>query len=447
VNMSFIVRRSCELKAVGAEVFEAACGIEWIRQLLGETEQRRRIYDALTTWLIFLGQVLSPDRSCRNAIAQARSAGLVGAKASVHTGAYCQARERLPEDVLHGIAKGMGSELMNAERSKDRWHGRRVMVSDGSSVSMPDTPANQAQYPQPGGQAPGCGFPVMYLVALMSLGAGALLDFATGGGAGNELALWRQLWPLLRPGDIALGDRLYCGYADLAMLRARGVDVLARLGKRKTDFRKGLIFGVLDHLTVWHCPKKPPAWLRTQQLPATLTVRELRFRVEVPGFRAETVTLVTTLTDAEMYTKDDLADLFFERWQVELRLRDIKNMLGMDKLRTTTPERVRKELWMFLAGYNVLRTLMYAAAQKAGVPVARMSFQGCRQRLLAAAANAGAARSFPRAYRRLIRDIAKDHTPDRPNRVEPRAVKRRPKQYDLMNQPRAILRKRLLKAA
>ena len=445
--MSFIVRRSFELKAVGAEVFRAACSVEWIRRVLGDVEQRRRIYDAATTWLIFLGQVLSPDRSCRNALAQARSAGLIGAKASVHTGAYCQARERLPEEVLHTVATGLGAELAHAERSKDRWHGRRVIVSDGSSVSMPDTPANQAEYPQPGGQAAGCGFPVMYLVALMSLASGALLDFATGGGAGNELALWRQLWPLLSPGDIALGDRKYCGYADLVMLRARGVDVLARLGKRKTDFRKGLIFGVLDHLTVWHCPKKPPAWLGTQQLPATLTVRELRFRVEVPGFRAETVTLVTTLTDAEMYTKDDLADLFFQRWQVELRLRDIKNMLGMNVLRTTTPSRVRKELWMFLAGYNMLRTLMYAAAQKGGVPVARMSFQGCRQRLLGAAARAGTARDFRRLYRRLIRDIAKDQNPDRPNRIEPRAVKRRPKQYDLLNQPRAVLRKRLLGAA
>jgi hypothetical protein len=210
--MSFIVRRSWELKAVGAEVFRAACSIEWIRLSLGDVEQRRRIYDASTTWLIFLGQVLSPDRSCRSALAQARSAGLLSAKASVHTGAYCQARERLPEDVLHAVATGLGAELIHAERSKDRWHGRRVIVSDGSSVWMPDTPANQAEYPQPGGQAVGCGFPVMYLVALMSLASGALLDFATGGGAGNELALWRQMWPLLRPGDIALGDRKYCGY-------------------------------------------------------------------------------------------------------------------------------------------------------------------------------------------------------------------------------------------
>lgn len=445
--MSFIVRLSGELKLAGAEVFFAACSIEWIRQTLGNLGQRHRIYDAVTTWLIFLAQTLSPDRSCRSALAQARASGLLNAKASVHTGGYCRARERLPEDALHEVAAKLGAELITAERSAERWHGRRVLVADGSSASMPDTPANQAQYPQPSAQAAGCGFPVMYVCALMSLASGALLDFATGGGAGNELALWRQLWPLMRPGDIAMGDSLYCGYADVALLRGRGVDCVTRLKRRKTDFRKGLIFGVLDHLTVWRCPKQLPTWLGTQTLPAEMSVRELRFRIEVPGFRTEMVTLVTTLTDAELYSKEDLADLFFQRWQVELRLRDIKVMLGMDMLRTTTPERVRKELWMCLAGYNVLRTLMYEAAQKAGVPVARMSFQGCRQRLLAAAASAGPARQFPRLYRRLIRDIAKDQNPNRPNRIEPRAVKRRPKQYDLLNQPRAILRKRLLGAA
>jgi len=447
MDMSFIVRQSCELKAVGAEIFRAACSIEWIREILGGLKQRRRFYDATTTWLMFLGQTLSPDRSCRNAVAQARASGLLSARASVHTGAYCQARERLPEEALHSIAAKLGAELMNAERAEDRWHGRRVMAVDGSSVSLPDTAANQAKYPQPSAQAAGCGFPVMYVCTLMSLGSGALLDFAIGGGAGNELALWRQLCPLLRPGDIILGDGLYCGYADLVLLKARGVDVVMRLKRRKTDFRKGRILGVLDHLTVWHCPKQPPTWLGKQLLPAELSVRELRFRVEVPGFRTETVTLVTTLTDAEAYSKEDLAGLFFQRWQVELRLRDIKITLGMDQLRTTTPIRVRKELWMHLAGYNVLRILMYAAAQKARVPVARISFQGCRQRLLAAATHSGTARVFRRLYRRLILDMAKDPNPDRPFRIEPRAIKRRLKQYDLMIRPRAVMRQELMKIA
>ena len=447
MNMSFIVRQAVELKAAGVEILQAACPLGLVQQVLGGLEQRHRLYDAVTTWLIFLGQVLSPDHCCRNAVAQARASGLLSARASVNTGAYCQARDRLSEVGLHALASGMGSRLSEAERMQDRWHGRRVVVADGSSVSMPDTALNQDVYPQPSAQAPGCGFPVMYLCALMSLASGALLDFSTCGGSGNELTLWRKLWPLLCPGDVALGDRLYCGYADVALLRERGVDVVVRLGKRKTDFRKGFAYGVLDHLTSWKCPKVPPVWLNGKVLPASMPVRELRFRVEVPGFRAETVTLATTLTDAELYSKEDLAELFFQRWGVELRLRDIKAVLGMDVLRTRTPERVRKELWMYLAGYNLIRTLMYNAAQKAKVPVARVSFQGCRQRLLALVSHACPRRAFRRLYRRLLRDLSRDLNPDRPFRVEPRAVKRRPKQYDLLNQPRAVLRAKLLKTA
>jgi hypothetical protein len=447
MDLSFIVRRALELKTAGVEILHAACSIELVFQMLGGLERRRRIYDAVTTWLIYLGQVLSPDHSCRNAVAQARAAALLSTKASVHTGAYCQARDRLPEDRLHALAAGIGAQLSESERSEERWHDRRVVVADGSSVSMPDTPANQAAYPQPSEQAEGCGFPVMYLCALLSLASGALLDFALGNDKSSELTLWRQLWGLLRSGDIALGDRRYCSYGDVALLRERGVDVVARLGKRKTDFRKGVIFCVQDHLTSWECPKAPPAWLGALVLPASMPMRELRFRVEVPGFRAETITLATTLLDAEKYSKEDLAALFFQRWQVELRLRDIKAVLGMDYLRTTTPQRIRKELWMYLAAYNLIRTLMYNAAQKAKVPVARISFQGCRQRLLALASRGCQSRSFPRLYRRLLRELAHDLNPERPFRVEPRAVKRRPKQYDLLNQPRAVLRRKLLKAA
>ena len=159
--------------------------------------------------------------------------------------------------------------------------------------------------------------------------------------------------PLLHPGDIALGDGAYGSYADIALLSARGVDVVSRLGQRKTDFRKGRIVGIEDHIVCWRAPIKLSAWLGSQVVPAEMTVRELRFHVEVPGFRVETVTLVTTLLDTELYPKEALAELFFNRWQVELRLRDIKTMLGMEILRTKTPERALKELWMFLAAYNL----------------------------------------------------------------------------------------------
>lgn len=443
----FIVRRAEELKAAGATILQFAFSLEWVTCVLAGVGERQRVFDGVTTWLTFLGQCLATDHSCRSALAQARAAGLLSATASVHTGAYCQARDRLPEAELRQIAVGLGAKLSESETQTERWHGRRVLAVDGSSVSMPDTLANQALYPQPSVQAAGCGFPVMYLCTLLSLASGALLDFAHGSGNGNELALWRQLWGLLRVGDIVLGDSKYSSYADLALLKARGVDVVARLARRKTDFRKGRIVGIKDHITCWYAAKLPPAWLGSQSLPSELTVRELCFSVEVPGFRTETIRLVTTLLDAEKYSKTGLAELFFSRWQIEVRLRDIKSMLGMDILRTKTPERARKELWMFLASYNLLRTLMYSAAQSAKVPVARVSFQGCRQRLHASATRLRSGRSFVRQYRKLLRELAQDLNPDRPFRVEPRAKKRRPKQYDLLNKPRAVLRAKLGAAA
>ena len=433
-----IVRRAEELKAVGASVLEAAFSLEVVTRVLAGVGKRKRTFDARTTWLTFLGQCLASDHSCRNALALARAAGLVDKETSVHTGGYCTARGRLKEEPLHRLAAALGAELSEQETAVSRWHRHRVLVADGSTVSMPDTRKNQAAYPQPSAQAEGCGFPVMYFCALMSLGSGALLDFAVGNEADGELTLWRRLWDLLRPGDIVLGDRAYCSYADIALLRARGVDVVARLGRRKTDFRKGRLVGVEDHIVCWTAPKQLPDWLGTQTIPATLTLREIRFHVEIPGCRVETITLVTTLLDVALYPKEDLADLFFDRWQIELRLRDIKTLLGMDILRTKTPDRVRKELWMFLAAYNLLRTLMYSAAQKAQVSVARISFQGCRQRLLAARILSGPPRIFFSEYRRLLREVGADCNPDRPFRVEPRARKRRPKQYDLLNKPRAV---------
>ncbi len=445
MDMFFIVRKAQELKVSCAEVFRTALSFEQVQTALAESGKRHRIYDPVTTWGIWLGQTLSPDHSCRNALAGARSAGLVPRKASIHIGGYCQARERLQEESLHAIGTSLGKELIKAEKPDNRWHGRRVIVPDGSSVSLPDTPANQLVYPQPNTQATGCGFPVMYLETLMSLTSGALLDFEQGSGNGNELTLWRKMWQILHPGDVVLGDGKYSSYADIALLRERSVDTVARFGKRKTDFRKGRIIALEDHIVTWKRPKQLPAWVRGKSLPDKMLVREVRFRVEVPGFRPEIVTLATTLLDGETYSKDELAKLFFCRWQIELRLRDIKTILNMDILRTKTPERARKEIWMYLAGYNLLRTLMWTAAVKTGKTVARVSFQGCRQRFLVVAERNCSTKQFGCLYHRLLGDIAKDLNPDRPFRIEPRAIKRRKKQYDLLNQPREVLRRKLMK--
>jgi len=447
MDMSFIVRKAEELEGRGQEILKFALSMERVQAVLGNLGGRDRLYDPVTTWLIFLGQTLSPDHSCRNAIAQARAAGILVREASVHTGAYCQARERLEEQTLRVLATGLGETLMESETCEERWHGRRVLVPDGSSVSLPDTPANQDAYPQPSTQAPGCGFPVMYLCGLMSLASGAFLDFEPGAGNGNELPLWRRLWHYLRPGDVILGDGKYSSYADIALLHAKGIDVVARPGCRKIDFRGGKVFCTWDHIVEWKRPKKLPKWLGDEILSETIRVRELCFHVEVPGFRRETVTLVTTLLDSEEYSVEDIAELFFGRWQMELRLRDVKTVLGMDVLRTKTPVRVRKEVWMYLAAYNLVRMLMLTAARKVRRPVSRFSFQGTRQRLLAVAYCHCNSRTFVRTYRNLIHDIAQDLNPYRPSRVEPRAIKRRKKQYDLLNQPRTVLQQKLRKVA
>lgn len=445
MNMFFIVRKSEELKLSFTQILKAAFSLELIHTTLATSGKRNRIYKPVVTWAIWLGQTLSLDHVCRTALAYARYAGLVPKKASVHTGGYCQARDRLQEEALHNLGVGLGVELIKAEKVEDRWHGRRVIIPDGSSVSLPDTKANQAVYPQPNTQAVGCGFPVMFLGTMMSLASGALLDFKTGPGNGNELSLWRQMWHLLEPGDIILGDGKYSAYADIALQRERGIDTVARFGKRHTDFRKGKIIGLKDHLVEWLRPKQLPAWLDGRSLPEKMTVRELRFQIEVPGCRSETVTIATTLLDAKAYPKEAIAELFFCRWQIELRLRDIKTLLNMDRLRTKTPKRVHKELWMYLTAYNLLRILMWNAADKSGKIVARISFQGCRQRFLAIAVCIYSGKKFKRLYQMLLDDIAHDINPYRPFRVEPRAQKRRMKQYDLMTQPREILRAKLIR--
>lgn len=445
MDILFIVRKVKELKLSNTKILRTAFSLEKVSAVLKGSGKRNCIYKPMITWGIWLAQTLFPDKTCRNALAYARSAGLVPKKASVHTGGYCHARSRLKEDVLHNLAVDFGVELSRAEQPEDRWHSRRVIVADGSSVSLPDTRANQKVYPQPNTQAIGCGFPVMYLGTLMSLSSGALLDFATGAGNGNELTLYRQLGHHLQPGDVLLGDGKYSAYTDVAELKQRGIDTVARIGSRKTDFRKGKIIALKDHLVEWERPKQLPERLEGKSIPEKMTIRELRYRVETPGSRTQTVTIVTTLLDAEIYLKEDIAELFFCRWQIELRLRDIKTMLNMDMLRTKTPERVHKELWMYLTAYNLLRTLMWESASKAGEVIKRISFQGCRQRFLAIAVQPCSAHHFPLVYNRFLNELAQDLNPNRPHRVEPRAIKRRKKQYDLLNQPREILKKKLMK--
>ena len=318
---------------------------------------------------------------------------------------------------------------------------------------MADTPANQRAYPQNPSQKPGLGFPIARFVVLFCLATGSALEMAIGQYSGKqtgENALFRSLWDELEPEDVVLGDRYYCSYFDLAMLKQRGVDGVFRLHQRRPcDFRRGRRLGKEDQIVTWFRPRRPD-WMDEDtynKIPETMEIRQVRIHVGKPGFRTQVLDLATTLLDPEVYMKSDLAFLFRQRWHAELDLRSIKIVLGMDMLRCKTPEMVRKEIWMTLLGYNVIRALMVAASQEHGGDPRHVSFKGALQTVqeFAVGLREGTPQQRRWLWQILLSSIAGDAVGYRPDRVEPRARKRRPKKYPLLTKPRrqaqAALRK------
>ena len=407
-----------------------------------------RIYSPLVTLWVFLGQVLSADSCCRAAVARLIAYRLSQGErpCSLETGAYCQARKRLPEKFFSDVARQTGRTLDSGVEPHWLWKRRRVYVYDGSSVSMPDTPENQAEYPQPVAQKPGLGFPLARIAAVFSLACGAVLDLGIcryAGSGQSELSMLRALWDLFGAGDVLLADRLMCSWADMVMLKQRGVDSVNRLSKRQADFRRGKRLGKDDHIVQWPKPTKPRSMDREtyDALPEFLTVRETRVRVEQVGFRSQTIIIATTLLDADEISKDDLAQLYRARWNAELDLRSLKQTMQMDILRCKTPELVRKEIWTHILAYNLIRTIIAQAAKKHGIDPRSISFKGTIQTLEAfqpIIALQGQRDSAFRnlLYQQLLDAIATHRVADRPDRFEPRRTKRRPKPYDRLMKPR-----------
>jgi Transposase DDE domain len=417
-----------------------------------------RIFSPLVTLWVFLGQVLSADHSCRAAVARLLAHRLAQGQSpcSPETGAYCQARQRLPESFFADVARHTGQALDAQADPQWLWKRRRVYIYDGSSVSMPDTPRNQAEYPQPDTQKPGLGFPLARIAAIFSLACGAVLDVGICRYAGkgqSELGLLRTLWDLFRPGDVLLADRLMCAWAEMVMLKQRGVDSVCRLtSHRAADFRRGQRLGLGDHLVKWAKPGKPRSLDRQtyDALPEFLMVRECRVRVEQPGFRVQSLIIATTLLDADEFTKDDLATLYRARWQAELDLRSLKETMQMRVLRCKTPELVRKELWTHILAYNLIRTIIAQAASKHGLEPRSISFKGAIQTLEAFQPVIGLqagddAECRSGLYQQVLDAIAAHRVADRPDRVEPRLRKRRPKHYGFLRKPRAETKRDLLK--
>ena len=428
------------------------------RALLAEgVTFHQRIYTPLVTLSLFLSQVIDPDHSCRAAVARLIVWMAVNGRKPCEpdTSSYCEARQRLPEGVIVRLVRETARRADARASDAWLWKGRSVTLVDGTTASMPDSLANQKAYPQSKAQGIGLGFPLVRLVALISLATGVVRDLALGpyrGKETGETALFRTLWGNLDPGEIVLGDRYFGSFFGIAGLSERGVDVLFRMHqRRKFDFRRGRRLGVLDHVVSWPKPARPD-WMDEAtyaQIPGEMTVRELRVTVDHPGFRVNEMVLVTTLLDAGSYSKHEIAQLFLQRWNIELDFRSIKDVLGMDVLRCQTPEMVRKEIWMHLLAYNLIRGAMVDAAEMHGKVPRRLSFKGALQTMTAFQDALRWATPIDRVAlaREMLKAISGHEVGDRFGRVEPRANKRRPKPQRYLMEPRRQARKALMAAA
>jgi hypothetical protein len=413
-------------------------------QLLEKTEallpeHRERQYPPTVTLAMFLKQALEEDRSCQKAvngwIAQRVVEGL--SPPSAHTGAYSNARQRLPVEMVSTLAHEVGALLCSQSSAGWRWRGRTVKLADGTGISMQDTKENQASYPQPSSQAEGVGSPLMRLTGVICLSTGSVLDVAMGphsGKGSSELGLFRQLEKAFCAGDVMLADALYCNYCLVARLQAIGVDVLfEQHGSRATDFRRGKRLGARDHIVCWSKPKARPQWMSRQEyaaFPEKLTVREVKVGTRV---------LVTTML--RKVSKRELGALYERRWNIELDFRNIKTTLGLEVLSCKTPQMSEKELWVYLLAYNLIRLLMAQAALQAGVHPRQLSFKHTVQIWSEWVAQGLAGLAMDNVI--LFRTIAQVKVGNRPGRIEPRARKRRPKSYQWLKVPRAEARRQI----
>jgi hypothetical protein len=406
---------------------------------------RDRVFSLRLTFECFLWQMLKPKTSCREVVRQVQALFRLRGRGLVDEGdsGYVQARLRLPKERLEKALLTTAQTADGRAGSGGQLQGRPVKVADGSTTHLADTLENQRRYPQPSTQKPGCGSPVMKFVALMSLTSGAILNAIFGSLLQSDLRLLRGLWDQLKKGDILLGDRAYGEYTTLAGLPKQGVDVVARLHqRRKVDFRKAQRLGKNDGLFVWTKSYRQSDILSTSEwdlLPAQITVRIVRFTTTIRGFRSRRVTLVTTLLDPKLFPAQELVGLYARRWRLELCLRDLKTTMGMEELRCKTPEMAEKELLAYLVAHNLVRCVIAESVATYEVDLERISFKGTVDALRQYTDAIGQARNGKmrrQLWEDLLLNLARDLVRYRPNRTEPRAIKRRPKPYPLLNKPR-----------
>lgn len=408
---------------------------------------RQRLLDPVTTIQLSLLQILHGHTACSHL------PHLAGQQFTAS--AFCQARSRLPLPVWQQVLRRVCGTLDQVTQEEGRWYGHRTFLVDGSGFSMPDTPELHAYFGYPPGQPPGCGFPVGHLLALFHAGPGFLLEVVATPGHTHAMAHVRQVHTVLQPGDVLVGDRAFCSFAHLALLHQQHCHAVVRVHQNQlVDFtpsrphkvatpvraRKGVPrsrwlrqLGGMDQLVAWVKPGQRPPWMTADHfaaLPQELCVRELRYPMGQPGVRTRTVTLVTTLVATDQYPVEALAALYRRRWQAETNLRHLKQTMGCEVLHCRHLAGIMKELTVFALVYNLVRLVMLKAAQQQGVALERISFVDALRWL-------GTSQTQQSVLRLIV-------NPARPDRVEPRAVKRRPKAYVRLTKPRSSARQALI---
>ena len=367
------------------------------------------------------------------------------------TGDYCRARAKLNLTALQRLVRESAQQLERDAEKSWLWKGLHAKLVDGFTFTLPDTPENQAAFPQLQSQMPGVGFPIARACAVVSLATASICNLAIGpyeGKQTGEPALLRGMLDTFEENNIAVFDRYYCSYMMLAMLINNDTHACARLHQNRiSDFRRGRRLGPDDHLVTWYRPSRPN-WMSSEQyetIPEKLELRELRFDITEPGRRVETITVITTLTDPEEYSKEDIAELYGFRWNVELDILQVKQTLHLDHVRCKSPEMVHRELWVTLLAYNLIRKLIATSAAVHHKQPRRLGFTLACQTVLASwmLVSTGSCSNSTAMYATLLSYIADNEVANRPGRIEPRVLKRRRHRYPLMQNPRDQLRKKL----
>lgn len=425
---------------------------DMIHQTLKEEniEYRKRLYDPIITLWVFICQVLDADKSCKKAVSRVLSllADTGESLPSEDTGAYCKARKRLSLRFIIRLFRQVGQSLHQKPAGEFLWCNRPVFLVDGSTFSMYDTPQNQQEYPQPKNQHKYHGFPVARILGIFCLATGALIDAAIGSFWVPEISLFRKLYSRLKSGSIALGDRLFGSYGDISLLAQRGVDCVFRMHHlRKTDFRRGKKLGIYDHLVTWQRPKEGTIHLESElyaTLPETMLLREIRFFINIKGFRTQVVTLVTTLLDHHIYTRELLAELYGFRWQVEIDLRHLKTTMQMEHIQSKTPEMVRKDFYVHLLAYNLIRATLWEAGIKHEVHPLKLSYKGAMQHVLNFIPILAIIEHRDTVYTVMLAIISQEKLLERPFRVEPRMVRAKKRSFPRLTRPRQEVRQKLI---